>query len=497
MADETAKGGELDPLSRPLPSVNMPLLRGQVRAERTRRVALTAVGGVIAVGGIAAAVVLGPSQADTAVEPETESTAVLEAPAAEVATTVETAPAETPATATPEPTPAVAEGADGTQRFTSSFGNARGFRPALTNAGLSEGECAKLEEALTDVLDFRRCRPDHQMKYERTAEGRLVRFEYHDQPTSYVLAQIDEEGGVEASRVEIPVEQTRIVRGGTVQSSLGDAIAAVGLGRQLVGVFVEVFDGKVNFSTQARAGDAFRVVLDEERMNGEFLRFGQVHALEYVGQRAGTLRAFWYKHRSERSGDWYDDDGRGVRGGWLRVPCRYDRISSPYNPRRMHPILRRIVPHNGVDFAASTGTPVWAAADGTVTWAGEKGANGNLVSIRHADGYESHYAHLHRIQRGIRRGAEVTRRQLIGTVGSTGRSTGPHLHFGLKRRGRFVDPMAALNGPGRQLPAGKLAGFRRVRRDLLRELETVRVTAPEIAETPVAREANNEEVPMD
>jgi murein DD-endopeptidase MepM/ murein hydrolase activator NlpD len=149
---------------------------------------------------------------------------------------------------------------------------------------------------------------------------------------------------------------------------------------------------------------------------------------------------------------------------------RYDHISSPFDPRRLHPILRRIQPHNGIDFSAPTGTPVWAAAAGTVTWAGPKGPNGNLVAITHGGGYQSFYAHLHRIQPGITRGAHVNQRQPIGQVGTTGRSTGPHLHFGLKRGNQFVDPAAVLNGPGRQLSPGPLAQFRRHSRTLAREL---------------------------
>src|SRR5690606_30707078 len=150
-------------------------------------------------------------------------------------------------------------------------------------------------------------------------------------------------------------------------------------------------------------------------------------------------------------------------------------ISSPFDPRRMHPVLRRIHPHNGVDYAAGTGTPVWAAAEGTVTFVGPRGANGNLVSLRHANGYESHYAHLSRFASGLSRGDAVTQRQVIGYVGSTGRSTGPHLHFGLKRNGRFVDPQAELNGPGRMMPAAFLGRYRGLVRQLRTELEAIPV----------------------
>ena len=137
-----------------------------------------------------------------------------------------------------------------------------------------------------------------------------------------------------------------------------------------------------------------------------------------------------------------------------------------------------------MDFAAATGTTLWAAADGEITWAGPKGPNGNLVSIRHENGYESHYAHMHRIQRGITVGAQVTQRQVIGSVGTTGRSTGPHLHFGLKHHGRFVDPLPVLNGPGQLLPPGQLAGYRTWVRGIIRRLERI-----DTGGDPVVREA--------
>ena len=211
--------------------------------------------------------------------------------------------------------------------------------------------------------------------------------------------------------------------------------------------------------------------MDEERLDGELLRYGTVHAIEYQGSRTGTIRAFYYE-TSPGEGDYYDATGRSLHGSWLRVPVRYDHISSPFDPNRMHPILRRVRPHNGVDLAAGTGTPVVAAAAGVVTWAGPKGANGNLIGIRHDGGYQTYYAHLYRIEPGIRRGVRVTQRQLIGQVGTTGRSTGPHLHFGLKRGSAFLDPMAVINGPGRMLPSGHLAAFRRRARALTRELES-------------------------
>jgi murein DD-endopeptidase MepM/ murein hydrolase activator NlpD len=336
-------------------------------------------------------------------------------------------------------------------------------------------ECASLEAALANVLDFRRCRPDDRMVFERDVDGHLVRFEYHAVPTEYVVMTRDSSGAMHGEKVEVPIERIPVARGGVVRTSLGDALEQAGFGRSLAGLFVEVFESKASFAADARAGDTFRVVVDEERIHGEFLRWGTVQALEYVGSRTGTLRGFHFTTGGD--GDYYDPDGRALHGSWLRTPVRYDRISSRFDPRRRHPILRRIVPHNGVDYAAGPGTQVVAAAAGSVTWAGPKGPNGNLVAIRHANGFESFYAHLSAINRGITRGVEVRQRQPIGGVGSTGRSTGPHLHFGLKQNGRFVDPILVMSGPGHLLPAGQMAAFRRRRHELERQLRAV-VLAP-------------------
>ncbi len=486
---------------RPLPSVDMALLPEQRRAVRARWL-MVAGGAVLLVGGgVASSLLFGDDASDgdrgheaEAPPPEQESGAEPVAVADE--------PPDAGAAGGGVPAEEEPKSLGAASRVEHAFGQARGFRDALVKAGFDREEQQELEEALADVLDFRRCRPQDRMVVERDSNGALLLFEYHGaSATSFVQATRDARGALRGEEVEIPVERVRLARGGTVRTSIGDALDALGLGRSLVGTYVGVWEGKVNFSRDTRTGDTFKIIVDEERIDGELLRYGTVHAVEYVGERTGELRAFWYEPR-ESEGDFYDETGRSVHGGWLRTPLRYDHISSQFNPRRRHPILRRIVPHNGVDYAAGTGTPVWAAAEGTVTFAGYRGANGNLVSIRHADGYESHYAHPSRIERGIESGTAVRQRQVIGYVGSTGRSTGPHLHFGLERHGRFLDPVEAMNGPGRMMPAAALPGFRQLVRRLRRELDRIdvgagaRVPAPAPPE-PEPEPEEPEDLPMD
>ncbi|MFW6050198.1 MAG: peptidoglycan DD-metalloendopeptidase family protein [Myxococcota bacterium] len=486
---EPAKG------HRPLPSVKIPLLREELRATRIKQVAGATALVLTLAGGVSAAILLRssppedgegdgdegepPRGAEAAAVPEPEEPELEPLPATEPDASV----------ADPPMTPGAVD------RTVTKFGDGPSFRHALAAAKV-EGEGAKeLERALDGVLDFRRCRSDHRMVIERDAEGRVVLFEYHSGPTGYIQATRGGNGELQAERVEVPVEKVRLARGGRVRASLGEALEEVGLGRSLVGAFVSVFEGMVNFSSDTREGDVFRILVDEERIDGEFLRYGTAHAVEYIGQRTGTLRAFWYEPRDGR-GEFFDETGRAIHGGWLRTPCRYDRISSKFNPRRMHPVLRRIVPHNGVDYAAGSGTPVWAAASGKVTFAAHKGANGNLVSIRHDGGYETLYAHLLRFAEGIRRGVRVEQRQVIGYVGSTGRSTGPHLHFALKKHGRFMDPQEELNGPGRRLPAAELERFRRHKKKLEEALANIRMgPAPVVGPPPEERDPVDE--PMD
>jgi len=343
-------------------------------------------------------------------------------------------------------------------RYETSFGGVPSFRGALMTAGLDPDECSAVEQALQHIVDFRRCRPEHMLVVERDESAALKRFEYHTSATEFVEVSRGEDGAFRAEQIRVSVERTPIARAASVETSIGDGLVGLGLPAGLATFFVEAFEGQINFALQARKGDVFRIVVDEERVDGEFLRYGRVHALEYDGQRTGKMQAFYYD-ASNTHGQYYDETGRAMQGGWLRTPLRYERLSSRYNPRRFHPILRRTVPHLGVDYAAATGTPVWAAADGRVTFAGYKGPNGNLVVIRHGGGFETAYAHLHHIKSGIRPGKFVKQRELIGFVGSTGRSTGPHLHFGLKKYNRPLDPLTQLNGPGLRMAARDLQSY--------------------------------------
>jgi murein DD-endopeptidase MepM/ murein hydrolase activator NlpD len=501
---------------RPLPSINIPLLREERSALRSRRLVRVAILATLCVAA-AASLAFGihfltrpaariadqplspdeldvpPAVPEAAASPSVQPAVVDDEPGLPPGFT--RAPDGTPRPVDALPLPGAGssagrdQGAPGSQVASKSqhtFGKALSFKDALVAGGLSKDETNALIAALDAPMDFRRSQPEDQFTVERDAAGKLLRFEYRSGLTLRYEAVKDGDK-LRARQIPVPVKIKRISKGGVVSGSLGDALEGLALGRTLAGVFTEVFEGKIDFSTDTRSGDTFRIILDEESVDGVFLRWGVVHALEYSGEKAGTRRAYWHAGKDD-DGDFYDESGRALHGGWLRTPLRYDHISSGFG-MRMHPVLRRKQLHNGIDYAAGSGTPVRAGAAGIIGFAGPKGANGNLLVIQHAQGFETCYAHLLRFAPGIKKGVKVKQRQVVAYVGTTGRSTGPHLHFSLKKHGRFIDPESQLNGPGLPMPSGELPEFKRQVRELSTALGRVPIDQPAPVASPALHTA--------
>ena len=152
---------------------------------------------------------------------------------------------------------------------------------------------------------------------ERDETAGLKRFEYHPSATEFVEVTRGEDGLFRAEQIRVKVERTPVARAASVETSIGDGLVGIGLPAGLATFFVEAFEGQVNFALQARKGDVFRIIVDEERVDGEFLRYGRVHAVEYDGQRTGKVQAFYYQ-AGNTQGQFYDDSGRAMQGGWLR-----------------------------------------------------------------------------------------------------------------------------------------------------------------------------------
>ena len=287
-------------------------------------------------------------------------------------------------------------------------------------------------------------------------KGELVKFIYEASPTEIYEIEKDPEGYI-AQRKKVPLE-TRLVKVvGEISSSLFEAMDAAGEQDPLTMAFAEILAWEIDFYKDVRGGDRFKVVVEKIYKGDQFIQYGTIHAVEYQrGER--IIRGIRYKD------GYYNEKGISLKKAFLKAPLKFSRISSKFSRARVHPILGGVRPHFGVDYAAPPGTPIRAVADGTVTSCGWNSGFGNQVILRHTNGYTTCYGHLSAFGPGIRRGTRVRQQQVIGYVGSTGLSTGPHLDYRLLKDGQFRNPLKETFIPGVPIERKEMEPFHQ-RRD--------------------------------
>jgi murein DD-endopeptidase MepM/ murein hydrolase activator NlpD len=263
--------------------------------------------------------------------------------------------------------------------------------------------------------------------------------------------------GITAERIERPLESEVIRLEGVVESSLFGAVEAAGGGAELAVRMAQIYQWDIDFLRDLRKGDRFVVVADRQSVEGEFFGWGTIFAARFVNGKR-TLDAVVYPDDNGRLG-YYDLEGHPLRKQFLRSPLKFSRVTSRFSKNRYHPVLKRRMPHYGVDYGAPVGTPVRATADGTVTLAGRNGGGGNMLTVRHTNGYETNYLHLSRYGKAVRRGVRVSQGQVIGYVGSTGLSTGPHLDYRVKLNGRWINPLTISSPPVKPLLEERLQRY--------------------------------------
>jgi murein DD-endopeptidase MepM/ murein hydrolase activator NlpD len=252
-------------------------------------------------------------------------------------------------------------------------------------------------------------------------------------------------------------QRTEVVQG-TIRSSLFGAINDAGEADQLALDLADIFAWDIDFHTELQKGDSFKVAVEKMYLDGRLSRYGHILSAEFVrGEQ--TLRAVRFEGR--RSHGYYAPDGRPLRKAFLRSPLKFSRISSGFTHSRFHPILKKSRPHLGVDYAAPMGTPVMASGDGVVILAGWDGGYGKTVRLRHANGWETLYGHLSRIN--VKVGQRVAQETFIGAVGMTGLATGPHLDYRMIKSGVYLNPLKIQSPQAEPVPAAERAAFEATR----------------------------------
>ena len=343
-------------------------------------------------------------------------------------------------------------------------------------------------------LDLRRLSPRTGVSVSRDVTGRAVSLSIRPDPDRFLrLTLPHDDVALRAELLPLALETRVQTVGGVVASSVAQALGHASHSRRLTQAYADIFQWDVDLLVDPRPGDEVKVVYEVETLGdvpadlpgfgdaavkrGEFVGVGRVLAASYNGANAAAT-AFWVDGGGTW-GNYYDADGRPLRKNFLRSPLNYRRISSGFSNARRHPVTRRVVAHHGVDFAAASGTPVTATADGRVIRQGWDGALGQAVRLRHGGEYVTVYGHLSGFVRGIAPGVEVLQGQVIGYVGSTGRATGPHLHYTVLKYGRPINPMHMKNPSVDPLEDHMLPWLAESRRQFQPVLEAIH-TAPRV-----------------
>ena len=337
----------------------------------------------------------------------------------------------------------------------------------LSRANLTDADLPALLLALREHVDPRRILPNTSILVRRWAEdGRTRAVEVAVNADSTVRLNHGDLGWsaemlLTPTRVDTVYVGGLLGQGGSVYSGVvnhPDVDMPYREREALVWRLAHIYGWELNFAHDMHPGDTFRVVYEREVRPDGTSRTGRVLAAEIVAQ-GRLIPAIFFDPRGD-GGDYFNAEGKSLRLAFNRYPVDYPRITSNFNWRRYHPVLKRNRPHLGTDFGTGRGAPIKSTADGVVSFAARDGGYGNLVRIDHGNGYETRYAHLSRFAPGIRRGRRVKQGQLIGYSGDTGLATAPHLHYEMRQHGRPVDPRTVRLPAAPPVPAGSMAEFR-------------------------------------
>ncbi|MDR1310420.1 MAG: M23 family metallopeptidase, partial [Burkholderiaceae bacterium] len=301
----------------------------------------------------------------------------------------------------------------------------------LTRMGVDDAEAYAFIRTDSIAKDILRIKVGKTVQTKTDHNGKLYwlyasTIDKDNQPADIVLTR-EAKGFVSSNDASASVERRVEMRSGIIHSSLFAATDIAEIPDIITNKLVDIFATNIDFSSDLRSGDRFSIVYETFWRNGALVRAGRILAAEFVNAD-NIYQAVWFEGIGNRPGGYYSFNGKSQKKAFLRYPLTFTRISSGFSTRR-HPIMGLWKQHRGIDFAAPTGTPIHSAADGTVDFVGWQGGYGNLIVVKHWNAYSTAYGHMSKFAKDMKKGDKVKQGDIIGYVGSTGYSTGPHLHY--------------------------------------------------------------------
>lgn len=345
--------------------------------------------------------------------------------------------------------------------------NGDNLTTAFSRLGLNAGDVHAVAHAKGETQNLRRLRPKEVISVQLDDQGQLATVKHVKSRLEHYLYQKIGEGAFKGEKIVREPEIRTAFNQGIIRNSLFLDASRAGLDQSKIMDLANIFGWDIDFALDIRKGDQFSVLYEERFLDDEKIGYGNILAASFTNQGT-THKAVLYRE-ADGTTTYYSPDGRAMRKAFLRAPLDFTRVSSNFNPRRLHPVFKTVRPHNGVDYAAPRGTPVYAAGSGKVIASGYSRANGNYVVIRHGQKFVTKYLHLNK--RKVRSGQSIKQRQIIGTVGSTGYATGPHLHYEFLVNGVHRNPRTVKLPEAKPIPADRMAAFTSRTGPLLARLE--------------------------
>ena len=340
------------------------------------------------------------------------------------------------------------------------------FTKAMEALGVGYAEALRILASAEGIYDFANVRIGKTLALTLGEDGFPAKLTYEPNASTSVVVE-NMSGDWVAREEEIEYDIDVVKARGTISSSLYAAGLEAGMSEGAIITLADTFAWSVDFATQVREGDTFEVAYEKRSRDGADAGTGRVLTAGFTND--GTRHEAYLFEMDGKDG-YYDEAGASLVRQFLKAPLSYSRITSGYTNARFHPVLKSSTPHRAIDYAAPLGTPVMATADGVISSYGwNSGGYGNLASIRHNSTFSTNYAHLSRFAKGLKRGSAVTQGQVIGYVGSTGFSTGAHLHYEIVKDGTKVNPLQVELPAGDPIPEEQRPAFE-AKRDELKKL---------------------------
>ncbi len=341
--------------------------------------------------------------------------------------------------------------------------------------GLTARDVYNIAQLGDDIKPLLNLRPGQLIKLGLDDQNKLVELNLILSPIQTLSISANNSDGYDVSTTTRSVDVQQINTAGIIESSLFEAGIEAGLSNKLVMELAHIFGWDIDFALDLRKGDQFKVIYEEEFLDGEKIADGAILAAEFVNQ-GNVFQAIRYTN-DEGTSRYFSPSGDSMRKAFSRTPVHFSRISSRFSYSRKHPKLKGVTrPHRGVDYAAATGTPILATGDGKVDFIGTKGGYGRTVVLSHGGKYTTLYAHMSRYKKGLKRGKRVKQGDVIGYIGMSGTATGPHLHYEFRVDGIHRNPLTVALPKAEPLNKKYLVNFKQQATPLLAQLDTINST---------------------